>query len=404
MTNVCSHMSCLSRPGGYGRMRIDMHSAETIIVSTDQPLLAVHIRAGLESRYRVIIEESTQALSYPADLFIIDTGIFDKKHAASFLQHQRTQSIFLPVLLVVAADKIAYYRAHSASFDECITMPVNQSELQMRVESLLDRRRLFREVADLTELKEREAKTREDEESLRITLKSIADGVIATDTRGIITRMNPKAEELTGWSMAAASNRKLEEIFHIVDARSREKVINPIQQVLSSGEVVGLANHTMLISRGGQEYLIADTASPIKDESGSVSGVVLIFRDVTGEYAMREQIADSEERFRIISELVSDLAYCYRPRPDNQIEVEWYFGPFEQVTGYSMEHLSIPQGLLSIIHPETCFREASSGCMRRENHRCMNFALYQNRVKSVPYAATALLNGIERGSCASISP
>ena len=138
---------------------------------------------------------------------------------------------------------------------------------------------------------------RHNEESLRITLDSIGDAVIATDMAGLITRMNPVAQNLTGWSLAEARGRPLSECFEIVNARTGQPVDNPVATVLRSGEVVGLANHTKLISRDGREYQIADSASPIRNDDGDLSGVVLVFRDVTVEYRM------DEERKRMLGEL-----------------------------------------------------------------------------------------------------
>ena len=127
------------------------------------------------------------------------------------------------------------------------------------------------------------------EENLRITLQSIGDAVIATDLEGKITRMNSVAEKLTGWEMAEARGRPLEEVFHIINAFTRERVENPAARVMQTGKVVGLANHTLLLSRSGDEFQIEDSAAPIRDAGGKKRGVVLVFRDVTEEYR-REQL------------------------------------------------------------------------------------------------------------------
>ncbi|MFA3783901.1 PAS domain S-box protein [Melioribacteraceae bacterium 4301-Me] len=138
----------------------------------------------------------------------------------------------------------------------------------------------------------------EREDNLRITLNSIGDAVIATDIEGKITSMNPVAEELTGYNFEDVKNRKLEEVFNIVNAQTGEKVLDPVKKVLMTGKIVGLANHTKLISKSGEEYQIADSAAPIINEDGIVSGVVLVFRNVTQEYKMRENLKISEEKFR----------------------------------------------------------------------------------------------------------
>lgn len=129
------------------------------------------------------------------------------------------------------------------------------------------------------------------EEYLSLTLDSIGDAVIATDTQGRVTRMNPVAEQLTGWSGADARSRPLKQVFHIVNAMTRELVPDPVEKVLQSGKIVGLANHTVLIARDHQEYQIADSGAPIRDEDDNIHGVILVFRDVTEEYRLQAAIS-----------------------------------------------------------------------------------------------------------------
>lgn len=157
-------------------------------------------------------------------------------------------------------------------------------------------------LEDITERKRAEQALKEAKENLSVTLNSIGDGVIATDTRGRITRMNPVAEQLTGWRLKQAANMPLEQVFYIVNAQSGERAENPAVKVLSTGQIVGLANHTTLISRDKKEYQIADSGSPIRDREGNIIGVVLVFRDITREYRMRRSLEESEVRFRSIVE------------------------------------------------------------------------------------------------------
>lgn len=172
-------------------------------------------------------------------------------------------------------------------------------------------------VAELTELGSRfdhmaqtrqstEAQLRESEENLSITLHSIGDGVIATDAQGSVTRMNAVAERLTGWLLAEAKGRNLTEVFRIVNASTRQPVVDPAKMVIEKGEVVGLSNHTTLIARGGAEYQIADSAAPIRNAQGRIVGVVLVFSDVTEAYRVRKQLEENEARFRTLTRLSSD--------------------------------------------------------------------------------------------------
>ncbi|MGS0757772.1 PAS domain-containing protein, partial [Roseateles sp. GG27B] len=134
-------------------------------------------------------------------------------------------------------------------------------------------------------------------------LQSIGDAVIATDAQGLITRMNPTAERLTGWTLAEARGVALPEVFNIVNAETRLPAINPVQRVMTHGEVVGLANHTALLARDGREYQIADSAAPIRDPAGQIVGVVLVFSDVTESYRVREALASNAEMLERTGEM-----------------------------------------------------------------------------------------------------
>lgn len=119
------------------------------------------------------------------------------------------------------------------------------------------------------------------EERFKVTLASVGDAVISTDVQGRIMFMNPMAERMTGWTSEAATGRPLEQVFHIVNEASRMPVDSPTTKALRDGVVVGLANHTVLISRDGTERPIDDSAAPIRTPAGEIRGVVLVFRDVT---------------------------------------------------------------------------------------------------------------------------
>ncbi|HEX9369378.1 MAG TPA: PAS domain S-box protein, partial [Roseiflexaceae bacterium] len=164
-------------------------------------------------------------------------------------------------------------------------------------------------VSALTDQRRRLAKTaREQHEQLRITLTSIGDAVIATDMQGRITLMNPVAEALTGWSGDDARGQKLDAVFRIVDAETHQAVESPAARVLREGTVVGLANHTLLIAKDGAEIPIDDSGAPIRDSHGNISGVVLVFRDITA----RKQADDLLARYRLLSEHARDIILLIR--------------------------------------------------------------------------------------------
>jgi PAS domain S-box-containing protein len=117
--------------------------------------------------------------------------------------------------------------------------------------------------------------------SLSTTVHSVGDGLIATDAQGRITILNSVAQALTGWSEDEALGRHLDEVFRIINEQTRESVVSPVQKVLETGGIVGLANHTLLIARDGTEVAIDDSGAPIRAGDGPIDGVVLVFRDVT---------------------------------------------------------------------------------------------------------------------------
>jgi PAS domain S-box-containing protein len=132
------------------------------------------------------------------------------------------------------------------------------------------------------------------EEKLSVTLNSIGDAVIATDAEARVTLLNPLAEKLTGWTLKEASGRSVEEIFRVINKETRLSSTIPVMTTLAHGTIQGLANHTVLIARDGSECDIADSCAPIRDREGQVIGAVLVFRDVTGDYAAQQALIDQQ--------------------------------------------------------------------------------------------------------------
>ena len=152
-------------------------------------------------------------------------------------------------------------------------------------------------------------KLRLSEENLAITLHSIGDAVIATDPAGLITRMNLAAEQMTGWPFAEARGKRLAEVFRIINAGTRAPTANPVQDAMLRGTVVGLSNHTLLISRDQREIQIADSAAPIRNAAGKIVGVVLVFSDVTEKYWMEEALRASEAENKALISAIPDLIF-----------------------------------------------------------------------------------------------
>ncbi len=149
----------------------------------------------------------------------------------------------------------------------------------------------------------------ESQEEFRTTLYSIGDAVITTDTNGRIKYLNQIAENLTGWRESQAKGKPLAKVFNIVNEITRQKIENPVNKVLESGLIVGLSNHTILISKDGKEIPIADSGAPIKDQDGNVFGVVLVFRDQSQERENQKLLRQSEESYRGLFNSVQEAIY-----------------------------------------------------------------------------------------------
>ncbi len=165
--------------------------------------------------------------------------------------------------------------------------------------------RLVGVVMDITSRVRAEQELQRERDRLRTTLSSIGDGVITTDTEGNVTNLNSVAEALTGWTVAEAMGKPLSVVFHIVNEQTRQPVESPAARALREGVVVGLANHTVLVAKHGGERPIDDSAAPIRDDVGHVSGCVLVFRDVTERRRAEEELRVSEARYRAIGESIA---------------------------------------------------------------------------------------------------
>jgi len=175
----------------------------------------------------------------------------------------------IPVVYLTAfADKKMLERAKVTEAFGYIIKPFEDRELNSIIEIALYKHKM-------------EKKLKEREEWLFTTLKSIGDAVIATDMKGCVTFMNPVAQALTGWKQEEAEGKPLGDVFKIINEETGKPEEDPIRKVLRKGDMVGLANQTVLIAKDGRRVPIDDSCSPIKDKNGNISGVVLAFQDIT---------------------------------------------------------------------------------------------------------------------------
>ena len=161
----------------------------------------------------------------------------------------------------------------------------------------------------------------EEKERAQVTLNSIGDAVISTDVGGRVTYLNPVAESLTGWSLAEAAGQPLEEVFRVADATTRERVQNPMTLAALENKTVGLASNCVLIRRDGTEAAIEDSAAPIHDRRGHVTGAVMVFRDVSmaralslkmAHLAQHDSLTDLPNRILLNDRLTQALALARR--------------------------------------------------------------------------------------------
>ncbi len=151
---------------------------------------------------------------------------------------------------------------------------------------------------DLTATMQAQVALQDSEQRLATTLHSIGDAVIATDPQGRVVRLNPMAEHLTGWPAADAVGQPLDQVFRIFDGRSHEPVVDPVHRVIAGQAMIGLSNDTLLRSRDGVERQIAHSAAPIRTPGGPITGVVLVFSDVSERYRVQEALRVNEQRLR----------------------------------------------------------------------------------------------------------
>jgi PAS domain S-box-containing protein len=274
-----------------------------ILIVEDEHVVAEDIKESLQ-----ILGYDVSAIAYSKDeavekaqetnpdlvlMDIVLKGETSGIEAAGIIQSR----LDIPVVYLTAyADEKTLEQAKITEAFGYIIKPFKDRELHTAIEMALYKHKMERR------LKERE-------EWLSTTLASIGDAVIATDMKGRIIFMNHVAEFLTQWEQEDAIGTHLKEIFKIVNEKTHKPVEDPVEKVLREGIVVGLANHTILIAKDETERPIDDSGAPIRDDKGNVTGVVLIFRDVSERREAAHTLRQSEERYRILFEDSRDAIY-----------------------------------------------------------------------------------------------
>jgi diguanylate cyclase len=257
----------------------------TIFVGVEQETsLSGIVDKMSDLNYRIMRYSSLDEMMGSVDaeqpkLFLLETGwdgMNPLKSCKKITTGKATATIPV-ILLLTAAGKIKPAEALKAGAADVLSEPFDEDEIVWRIKNQLDNHLLQQELLQANE------KNHKEKQRLRITLHSIGDGVACTDQKGMITLINQVAQDLTGWDEASAIGRPFTDIFTILNEKTREHQPNPVEIVLQTGKVVELSNHSIIVSRSGNEHPITDNAAPIRDDKGNTVGAVLVFRDVTDE-------------------------------------------------------------------------------------------------------------------------
>lgn len=212
------------------------------------------------------------------DLVLMDIHLSGEIDGVATADKIRRNSRLPVVFLTAHSDEATLRRARITEPFGYVLKPFEERELQIAVDIALYRHKV-------------EFQLKQMERWLTTTLKSIGDGVIATDTKGTITFMNRMAEALTGWLQSEAVGRPFTEVLHLVHVRTRENVESLVERVLAENLIIEMGPDTVLITRDGQDVPVDDSAAPITDDDGeNVIGVVIVFRDITTRKCVEDQL------------------------------------------------------------------------------------------------------------------
>jgi len=292
------------------------------LVVEDEIIVAMEIQDRLENLgYDVSAVVSTgkeaiqKAEETRPDLVLMDIMLKGDMDGIKAAEQIRARFDIPLVYLTAYSDNDTLQRAKVTEPFGYILKPFEERELHTTIEMALYRHKMERRL-------------KESERLLATTLKSIGDAVIATDKKGCVVFMNPVAEALTGWKHEEALGKDLTEVFNIINEETRASevsagqnraatVANPVMRAIREGIVVGLANHSLLIAKDGTEIPIDDSAAPIKDDDGNITGVVLAFQDISerrraeAEKAKLEEELRQSQKMEAVGQLTAGIAHNF---------------------------------------------------------------------------------------------
>ncbi len=311
-----------------------MNKARILIVE-DESLIALEIETrlqkyGYEICGKAISSEDaiSIALNQKPDLILMDVMIKGKLDGIQTAEEINKHDSIPIIYLTAFVDQKTLDRAKETAPFGYLTKPIQERDLRSTIEMALHKSQIENEL-------------KVTKNWLQITLASIGDGVIVTDAQGKINFMNAVAEKMTGWKIDQAAGLELSKIFNIENETTSEKIENPVNLVLLTGEIVHLSNHTVLISKSGERLSILDSAAPIKDEKNNIQGVVLVFHDNTERKKAQQAFIHESNFRRLIIDFAAEGIFAVSGLnrfPDVTFTV-WNDQMFE-ITGYTMDEIN----------------------------------------------------------------
>ena len=280
---------------------------DTLFTLVHRPDQIARLRS-LQASHKQWQEEAYREInSFPQDIPTMEQHLLQRKHDMDALRAQ------LDEFLGIVAGRRAERSVDNAKVNRYAR--IGLAVLATLIAALLawETRRMFRRLTgvynhQIREIKQRVEESYDREQWLNTTIRSIGDAVIACDADGNVVFMNFVAEKLTGWKEDEAKGHELHKVFPIFNEETRAVVENPVDMVRRLGTVVGLANHTFLVSKNGDEICIDDSGAPIRDSNGKMIGVVLVFRDIT-DRRMSEGALMRAEKLAAAGRLAASVAH-----------------------------------------------------------------------------------------------
>ena len=272
-----------------------------ILVVEDEHIVAMDLMGRLRNLgYEVPDSASSgeeaieKAGRWRPDLVLMDiflNGVMDGIQAAGQIRARYN----IPIIYLTAyADSSTLQRAKVTEPFGYVLKPFEERELLTTIEMALYKYRI-------------EQRLKDSERWLATTLKSIGDGVAATDQDGRVKFMNPVAEALTGWKQDEALGKGLIDVFRLVSADTKQPLDNPVDRVLRQSAGIGVSTSGVLVSRAGQETPVYHSAAPIRDDDGTIAGVVLIFSDITERKRAEEALQRKNKELEIVGSITSSI-------------------------------------------------------------------------------------------------